>query len=101
MKKTVFLLLAVTALALAGCAPSNGFQRKATFHQHPMINTNHPASPGLESDRGILLPLSPRSVVKIDVVGILAYVQGDGDVEATLISEAPALTPWLRFDFTF
>ena len=101
MKKTVFLLFALTAIALAGCAPSNGFQRKATSPQHAMISTNHPASPKHASDRGILLPLSPRSAVKIDVEGILAYVQGDEDGEATVVSTDTALTPWLRFDFTF
>lgn len=100
MKKTVFLMLPVAALLYSGCAPFTGYRLDAVGSRYALIDARIPASLNDDGDRGIHLPITPRSSVNIDVECILDYVQGDSPLDAEFDANE-WLNPWIRLDFSY
>jgi len=88
------------AILFSGCTGSHCRLVPVTGYDHGMINSNTPATLDGENDRGVHVSISRRTSVKINVDGIMDYVQ-----RWSTFGHEPAhrsvLTPWIRLDLSY
>ena len=90
MKKPLLLTFAAMTMLILLCSCAGHNTMVISGHRSSLVIPSPPSSSVQDAHRGVVLSVSNRSSVKIDVEGILGYVQG-----------APALTPELAFNPPF
>ena len=100
MKKTILLLFTAMTMLTCACSGTGQGVREITGYGASRAIASPPASLDGNAHRGVAFSVSDRSSVKIDVEGILDYMQGASVLTTDLIADYH-LDPWISWNVSF